>query len=157
MGTELRKPFDIDIDACARLIYTSGPDLYRYIFATQEPEIYDYIKCFCTKTGSLFSKDNIIIEVENGVVRGLILTYPARDMIKISMQMLKSIPAILQIRGFKHFVKIMLRMELNRYFPGTSKDELFISNFAVFAEYRGKGIGLTLLKKAEDIARENNL
>ena len=157
MVSKLRKPLDTEIDACARLIYTSGPDLYRYIFATQEPEIYDYIKCLYKSTGSLFSNYNIIIEEENGIIRGLILAYPARDMIKISMQMLKSIPGIMRIHGFKHFMKIMFRMGLNRYFPGTEHDELFISNIAVFEEYRGKGIGLTLLQKAEDITRENNL
>lgn len=157
MVSQLRKPYDSEIHACARLIYTSGPDLYCYIFATQQPEIYEYIKFLCKTTGSLFSRDNITIDEDDGIVRGLVLAYPARDMVKISMRMLKSIPGISQIQGFQHFMKIVFRMGLNRYFPGTSSDEFFISNFAVFEEYRGKGIGLKLLYKMEDIARENDL
>lgn len=153
----LRKPFDNEIDACARLIYTSGPDLYRYIFASQEPEIYDYFKFLCERTGSLFSKEHIIIEEECDIIRGLILAYPARDMLKISIRMFGSLPGVIRTGGFTHFIKIMFRMGLNRYFPRTSNDELFISNIAVFEEYRGKGIGKSLLKKAEDKARENDL
>ncbi|UCD08659.1 MAG: GNAT family N-acetyltransferase, partial [Dehalococcoidales bacterium] len=141
----------------ARLIFTSGADLYRYIFATQEPEIYDYIIYLCSRPGSLFSKNNIIIEEENDIIRGLILAYPARDMIKISMQMIKSIPGMFRICGFKRFMQLMFRMGLNRYFPGIEHDELFISNLAVFEEHRGRGIGSALLQKAEDIARESHL
>lgn len=157
MESKLRKPYDNEIDACANLIFTSGPDLYRYIFATQEPNIYDYIKFLCNVKGSLFSTDNIQIEEEDSIVRGLILAYPARDMVKISVKMLKSIPGLFRISGFLNFMKIISRMDLNRYFPGTENDELFISNLAVFEEYRGKGIGLALLQKAENKACEINL
>lgn len=158
MNSKLRKPNDDEIDTCASLIFTSGPDLYRYIFANQEPNIYDYIKFLCNVKGSLFSTDNIVIEEEeDSIVRGLILAYPVRDMVKISVKMLKSIPGLMRISGFEQFSKIMLRMGLNRYFPGTSHDELFISNLAVLEEYRGKGIGFTLLQKAEDMALANNL
>ena len=157
MVSLLRKPDDNEIDACVRLIFTSGPDLYCYIFTTQQPETYEYIRFLCKITGSLFSRDNILIDEDDGIVRGLILAYPARDMIKISLRMLKSIPGLLRIRGFKCFVKIMSRMGLNRYFPGTEDDELFISNLAVLEEHRGRGIGSALLQKAEDIACENHL
>jgi ribosomal protein S18 acetylase RimI-like enzyme len=37
------------------------------------------------------------------------------------------------------------------------KDELFISNLAVFEEYRGKGIAVKLLEKAEEMATEKGL
>ena len=54
-------------------------------------------------------------------------------------------------------MKIMYRLSLNIYFPGMDKNELFISNLAVFEEYRGKGIAVKLLGKAEEIAVENGL
>ena len=155
MNSKLRKPNDDEIDACASLIFTSGPDLYRYIFATREPIA--CIRFFYERTGSILSKANILVEVEDGHIRGLILTYPAKDMVKISIRMLKTIPGLMRICGFEQFSKIMLGMGLNRYFPGTSHDELFISNLAVLEEYRGKGIGFTLLQKAEDMALANNL
>ena len=61
------------------------------------------------------------------------------------------------ISGFLNFIKMMFRLRLNKYFPGTENDEFFISNIAVFEEFRGKGIAVKLLQKAEEIALEKGL
>jgi len=152
MTSELRKPYDNELDNCAKLIYTSGPDLYNYIFVEREPKVYGLIRFLYKKPDSLFSKENAVVEEENGKIRGLILAYPAGDMKKLAIGMLKCIKGIFMISGLLNFIKIMFRLRLNMYFPRTKNDEFFISNLAVFEEYRGKGIAVKLLEKAEEMA-----
>ena len=152
MTSELRKPYDNELDNCAKLIYTSGPDLYSYIFVEREPKVYGLIRFLYKKPDSLFSKENAVVEEENGKIRGLILAYPAGDMKKLAIGMLKCIKGIFMISGLLNFIKIMFRLRLNMYFPRTKNDEFFISNLAVFEEYRGKGIAVKLLEKAEEMA-----
>ena len=59
--------------------------------------------------------------------------------------------------GILNFLKMMFRLKLNKHFPKIKKDEIFISNLAVFEEYRGKGVAVKLLEKAEEMAMENGL
>ena len=82
----------------------------------------------------------MIIEEENGRIRGLFLGYPARDMKQLSLNMSKSIKDIYRLVGFTDFLKMMSRFGLNTHFPRTEKDGFFISNLAVFEEHRGKGV-----------------
>ena len=86
----------------------------------------------------MLAKEKIVIEEENGRIRGLILAYPASDMKKMAMPMLKSIKGLLRINGLVNLLKMLYRLKLNRHFPGTKNDELFISNLAIFEEYRGR-------------------
>ena len=71
--------------------------------------------------------------------------------------MLKCIKGMIIIGGILNFLKMMFRLKLNKHFPKIKKDEIFISNLAVFEEYRGKGIAVKLLEKAEEMAREQGL
>ena len=157
MKSKLRKPYDNEADGCARLLYISGPDLYSYIFVAREPKIYEIIKLLYETPGNPYSRDNIIVEEEDGRIRGLILAYPASDMNKLGRQLLKYIIGMIAIGGIFNFLKMMFRLKLNTYFPGTENDELFISNLAVFEDYRGRGIAVKLLDQAKKMALEKGL
>lgn len=157
MISKLRKPNNDESDNCVRLIYISGPYLYSYSFIRREPKIYEFLQLFFKNPGTMLSKEHVFVEEENGTIRGLILTYPARDMKQMGKNMLKFLKEMYTISGFFNFFKILFRFKMNFHFPGTKNDELFISNLAVFKEYRGKGIAVKLLDKAEELAREKNL
>ena len=157
MVSQLRKPYDNESDDCAKLIYISGPHIYSYSFVAGEPKIYELFKLLYNKPGNMYSKENAIVEEENGRIRGLLITYPTIDMKKMVIKMLKNIKGMLMISGFFNFVKMVFRLRLNKYLPGTENDEFFISNLAVFEEYRGKGIAIKLLEKAAEMAMEKGL
>ena len=53
----------------------------------------------------MFSKENIIVDEENGKKRGLFLAYPARDMMKLAIGMLICIKDIFTIICFLNFLK----------------------------------------------------
>ena len=61
------------------------------------------------------------------------------------------------ISGCLNFLKMAFRMRLNKHFTETKSDEFFISNLAVFEEYRGKGIALKLLQNAEKMAIDKGI
>ncbi|MFC2069602.1 GNAT family N-acetyltransferase [Chloroflexota bacterium] len=157
MISKLRQPDNNESDDCARLIYISGPHLYSYSFIEKEPEIYELFKLFYKQPGNAYSKENVVVEEENGKIRGLILAYPASDMKILTMKTLKCIKGMFMIAGVLNFIKMLFRLRLNTYLPGLENDEFFISNLAVFEEYRGKGIAVKLLEKAEEMAIEKGL
>ena len=61
------------------------------------------------------------------------------------------------ISGSSNFVRMLFRFKLNMHFPGTDNDEFFVSNLAIFEEYRGMGIATKLLNKAEEMAAAKGL
>jgi ribosomal protein S18 acetylase RimI-like enzyme len=157
MTSKLRKPDNNEADDCLRLIYMSGPHLFSYSMVAGEPKIYEILKVLYQRPDTVLSQEYVIVEEENGQIRGLFLAFPARDMKKLGMSMMKCAKDIFKIVGLLDIFRMMFRFRLNTYFPGTENDEFFISNLAVFEEYRGKGIALRLLEKAEEMAVENGL
>lgn len=154
MAVNVREPYDYESDECVRLIYISGPHLFSYIYLEKEPKIYDIFKTFFTHNDTMFSRESIIIEEENGKVRGLVIAHPVNDLNKLLINELKCIKEMKS--GFfaflKSFFKMFFRSIITIYYPRLKKNELFICNLAVFHEYRRKGIASKLLKKTEEIA-----
>ena len=107
MISELRIPDNGEADDCAKLIYISGPHLYSYIFVEGEPKIYDLINLLYDTPGSMIAKERTAIEEENGRIRGLILAYPASDMKKMAIPMLRSIKGLLLINGLLNLLKML--------------------------------------------------
>jgi ribosomal protein S18 acetylase RimI-like enzyme len=157
MTSKLRKPYNDESDDCVRLMYISGPHIYSYSFVEREPKLYELLRLFYKAPGTMYSKENIVVEEENGKIRGLILAYPASDMKQLGKNMLKCIKEMFRISGFVNILKMIFRMRLNKYLPVAENDGFFISNLAVFEEYRGKGIAVKLLEKAEEMAMEKGL
>ncbi|HEY42160.1 MAG TPA: GNAT family N-acetyltransferase [Dehalococcoidia bacterium] len=157
MMLKIREPYDNESDECARLIYISGPNIYSYSFVAGEPKIYEFLKLFYYYPGSMYSKENAVVEEENGKIRGLLLAYPASDMMKMAFRMLKSIKRMIKIGGLSNFLRMLFRLRLNKYLPGVENDEFYISNLAVFEEYRGQGIATKLLDRAEEMAAAKGL
>lgn len=157
MRSTLRRPYHDEADDCVQLLYISGPHLYEYCFIEREPNSHEMLKLLYATPDTLYSQEHIVVEEEHGKIRGLLLAYPARDMKRLGMRMLKCLRGMFMISGVVNVVKMMFRLRLNTYFPGTAHDEFFISNLAVFEEHRGKGIAVKLLNKAEEMALEKGL
>jgi ribosomal protein S18 acetylase RimI-like enzyme len=159
MTVSLREPYNYESDECVRLIYISGPNLFSYIYIEKEPKIYDILKTFFNRRGTTFTRKNIIVEEENGKIRGLIIAHPVGDLHKLVITELKCIKEM--NRGLFNFLKTLFKMffrlKVAIYYPRLKKNELFICNLAVFKEYRGKGIASKLLKKTEEIAIKKGL
>ena len=151
----IRKPNDNEAKDCIRLIYMSGKEMLSYFLIEKDPEIYKYINVFYTKPDLLFSRENVLVKTENEKVCGLLLTVPAKDMLQLDKNTAKYGKELFEVTGLKNAVKMMFRSGLSKYMSNIyTDDEYYISNLAVFEEFRGRGFGVELLKKAEELARE---
>jgi ribosomal protein S18 acetylase RimI-like enzyme len=150
----IRRPKDDEGFDCLRLMYISGKDMFSYFLIMREPEIYKCINVFYTKPGVLFSRDNVLVKIENEKVCGLLITVPIKDMKQMDKNMMKYGKELFRYVGFINMIKMMMRSSLQKYLAVNFEDEYYISNIAVFDEFRGKGFGVELLMKAEQLARE---
>jgi len=152
----IRKPIEIESLDCIKLLYMSGPSMFRYFLIDGEPEIYKYIKMFYTKPDILFSKEYCYVKIDNGKVCGLLHAMSITEMKQMEKNMFKYGKDFFNTMGFTNLMKILFRSGINKYLSVLYKeDEYYISNLAVFEVCRGKGFCLELLQKAEELAKEN--
>ncbi len=129
MTANIREPFEYESDECARLIYISGPNLFSYFYLEKAPRIYNIFNTFFKIRGNTFSRENIIIEQENGKIRGLIIALPVTDLRKLLLNEFKCIKEIKGslINFLITMLKIAFRSKLVMYYPRLKQSELFIS------------------------------
>lgn len=153
MKETIRMPSDNESQACAELIYKSGPSLFRYMTNLPQEEVCEFLRYFFDKPSNPFSQDNIKIEECDGEIRGLLLCYAAKDIKELSRNMQKSFKELYKKLGFSKVFKMVRRMLINRFNPKLKKDEYLVSTLAVYESYRGQGIGKKLLEHAEVTAK----
>lgn len=137
----LRNPKKEEFKDCAKLIHISGPELFKYMYNQTEESILTLIYKFISNLNTTFSYDKVIIDEYDGSVRGLVLAHPAKDLKKFLINEIKHMKSIWNILG------LFSRVGLVAKFPKLNNDEYFISNIAVFKEFRGKGISKKLLNR----------
>lgn len=157
MTTILRTPYDHEAGDCARLLFISAPSVYSYSLTEDQPKLHELLRLFFRTPGNMHSKENMIVEEEDGKIRGVVLAYPARDMKRLARNTAKCFREMISIAGFRDVVRMILRLPINRYLPMTEEDGLFVANLAVFEEHRGKGVAVRLMQRAQEIAVEKGL
>ncbi|CAM4448969.1 GNAT family N-acetyltransferase [Paenibacillus tarimensis] len=151
----IRKPTELESADCIKLIYMSGPELFSYFFIEREPEVYRYINVFYTKPDVMFSSENVWVKVENDKVCGLLLSLPSKVMKQTEKNMMKYGKELTKTVGLRNSIRMMLRSGLQKYLTSVNHDdEYYICNLAVSEAYRGRGFGVELLHKAEELAKE---
>lgn len=155
MTSKIRKACLEDAQDCAKLIYISGPHLFSYFLFKHDPEIFEVLETLCKMDGTTFSHDNIIVEEENNKIRGMILGFPVSCAGSLETRLWKY---IIRNQGILYFFKYLFRaMGLLCLSPSLTMDEFFISNLAVFEEYRGMGIAVKLLDSIEKSVLEKGM
>ena len=64
-----------------------------------------FLSFFYKNPGNSYSKENVMVEEENGKIRGLLLAYPASNIKRFGKNMLKHIKGMVRISGFYKMVK----------------------------------------------------
>ncbi|NLU41346.1 MAG: GNAT family N-acetyltransferase [Firmicutes bacterium] len=157
MAPRLRRPYDHEASDCARLLHISAPHVYSYTLTQTQSKLYELLQLFFRTPGNMHSKENMIVEEEDGRITGMILACPARDMKRLASNTARCLAQLIRIAGLRDVVRMMLRLPFNRYLPVTEGDGLFVANLAVFEEYRGRGVAVRLLQGAQAIAVEKGL
>jgi ribosomal protein S18 acetylase RimI-like enzyme len=139
---------------CARLHFMAGPELYQYIFCNEKDQVLKIIEMYFEMSETPCSKQYSYIGVEDGAVRGFMLGYPVREIGKMVRSIIFGLGKLMKLCGFFNMMGIVSHaLSIIKYFPKLYKNEYFLSNLAVYQEYRGKGVGTGLLDKAEEEAK----
>jgi ribosomal protein S18 acetylase RimI-like enzyme len=153
----IRKPTDDDAACAARLLYLSGPEVFRYFFIVSESQISGILTMLFSRPEILFSKENMLVAGGKDDIRGLILTVPGSRMHTMEKNIGRYGRDMAAITGLFSAVRMMFRQGLSRHMAVVEPDEFYIANLAVDEKHRRKGVASALLAAAETEARAAGL
>jgi ribosomal protein S18 acetylase RimI-like enzyme len=136
----------------------TGPELYQYIFCHEQDQVLKIMEMYFEMPETPCSKQYAYIDVADDAIRGFMLGYPVREIGKMVRSSILGLGKLMKLCGFCNMMKIVSHaLSIIKYFPKLYKNEYFISNLAVYQEYRGQGVGTGLLAKAEKVAKAMGL
>jgi ribosomal protein S18 acetylase RimI-like enzyme len=143
---------------CARLHFMAGPELYQYIYCNERDKVLKIIEMYFEMPETPCSKQYAYIDVADDALRGFMLGYPVREISKMPRSIIFRLGKLVKLCGLSNVVKIVSHaLAIIKYFPKLYHNEYFLSNLAVYQEYRGQGVGTGLLEKAEEEAKAMGL
>ncbi|MGB9894674.1 MAG: GNAT family N-acetyltransferase [Thermoproteota archaeon] len=146
----VRRASKEDAEDSANLILISAPSLFLTMFGDGAKQT---IKYLFVQNKNLFSFEHAYVAEVEDKVAGIILGYNYDARIKESIRTGR---LLLNHSGLKFITKF--HSYVNLYSIGNiSRDEYYISNLAVYPEYRGLGIGTRLIYEAENEAKRCEL
>ena len=142
-----------DADKAAELLYISKDWIKEYLHLRNKEETIKLLKeLFVTKDNTFSFTKTRLAEI-NGEIVGLLLSYPGKSSIKLS---LKTVFRLYRIKGFSSILLVLKMFWDSLKFEKADKKEYYISSMAVDYDYRNLGIGEKLLSDAERLARRSN-
>jgi len=151
---EIRKAKKNDIGAIAEMIYSSGPDIYDFIYKTNSKTALDYIN-YEFKSGRGFAGyDNVTVAVKDGEVIATGCFYDGKVYNKLAVGTTLN---MILFYGFMHFNAVLKRsLHAISVMKKPHKNELYLSNFGVHEKCRSQGVGSAVLQKKVGEAKAAN-
>jgi len=135
-----------DLSSFIKLLLISEPELYQELFGRNYLEI---LEALFKRQNNNFSYENIIIAKKGDEVLGMLLGYSYEKFVKM---IFKSSITFFRVMGCQFFTSLPKFIKLGSSMEKIDKNSFYISNLAVYPEYRRRGIGKKLMTKAEEIA-----
>ncbi|GIM29430.1 hypothetical protein CPJCM30710_20960 [Clostridium polyendosporum] len=149
MKVKVRKTKSNDFGMIAELIYSTEPFPQVIWGKGKKEQILERILELLEDEDNRYSSKLVMVAELNDRVVGMILLIPYVELRRLS----KNTDKILLKYQHKDFRKRFIEYkELSYNLEEAEREELYISNIAVFDEFRGKGIGRALFEKAEEEA-----
>jgi ribosomal protein S18 acetylase RimI-like enzyme len=146
----IRDAINIDKKDYSNLVMISVDQYFPFLFSEKIPSMLE--KLFL-KDNSFFSHKLAKVALCDEKIAGCMVTFSYSGKIKYKT---KNAVNIMFLLGFSFFKRLKRILKCTSVIGEFNKNEFYISNLAVYPEYRNKGIGTALLKKAEEIALEND-
>jgi ribosomal protein S18 acetylase RimI-like enzyme len=141
-----------DVDWAAQLVFSAGPGLFSYVFATRPEEALEiFVRAFAVPNHAFSYEHTQILEVADRPA-GLILAYPGTVKRKAEEHVQGVMAHIIPLQRVP---RILVNLaDLNRIKQDVKPDEYYILSLCIAPEYGGKGLGMALLRDAEAQARD---
>lgn len=137
----------------AELVYKTEDDPEHVWGYGSKNEIIDRIKWLIESEGSRYSYNNVEVAELDGKICGAIILIKGKELWKLDLK--TSIKLLKYIKGIKNKIEFLKDIFFELDFSECEKNEFYVANLATFEEYRGMGIGKTLVKLAEENAKES--
>ena len=133
----------------SHLLILSAPTLFATVFGEGFKEI---IQKIFKERRNLFSFEHTYFLKMDGKIAGMVLSY---DWTIKRREEINTGRALFKHMGLKLIKRLPLLLKLNSVVGILNRGEYYISNIAVYPEYRGMGIGTTLLNFIEETKSKN--
>jgi len=141
---EIRRANKNDIGAIAELMYSSGTDMYDFVYKTHNKTALDYIRYEYEAGRGFVGYKNVTVAINDGYVVGTGCFYDGKIYGKL---VLGTVINIFMFYGPLKFMEVLNR---TKYITGIMKkpreNEMYLSNFGVSEKHRSKGIGSAMLE-----------
>ena len=149
MEIEIRTARADDVGPIAELMYSSGSDLYDYLYKTKS---LDFLRHEFASGKGFAGHPHVTVAVLNGEVVGTGCFY-GRKQYEALMQ--GTVKNMTDFFGYLGVIPVMFRSRhLKSVMRAPKPGELYLSNFGVDAKLRGKGIGTQLIQHRLSEARQ---
>lgn len=144
----IRKAKPEDAENFVKFVIETDPEFFPMFFGKNYHGLLK--KIFVIKE-NLFSYQNVKVIESDNKVAGMVLRY---DWAIKKEQALKTGLLLLKFSGFDLFKRLFIYLNLDNLSGKIRENECYISNLAIFSEFRNKGLGTLLLKDVENWAKE---
>ena len=145
MTIKIRKCKATDVAEVVPLMYSSGPESFRYVFSVDsEDQAVGFLHhAFCQGDGEFGYKDHQVV-IEGGRIIALVGRRTAKDNLMYTMAAIKQILGYYSLyRG----VGVLIRgLRFEAIVAPPIKDVICLHNLAVSPEQQGNGVGAQLIK-----------
>ena len=141
---KIQNPDLHDCNIITDLLYQSGPKVYDYLFTTKSKYSKDYIQHEYQTGKGICGYKNVLCFYDDNKIVGTCLFFNKKGYKKISLETLSN---ILSFYSFFDIIRILFRvLRLETIMKSPRKNEIYLSNFSVNTDVRGKGFGSELLR-----------
>jgi len=147
----IRKALPNDARYFADLVLESAPSFFQMLYGSKVNAI---LKSLFVKPGNLFSFQHVYFAEIDAKIVGMILGY---DWISKKQEDWTTGFLLLKYMKINFIKKLPSLLKAMNTTGWVCEEEYYISNIAVFPEYRGTGIGTALITKIEQYAMRKGL
>ncbi len=151
---EIRKAKKNDVGAIAELMYSSGAEVYDFVYKINNKTALDYIRFEYTSGRGFCGYKNVTVALKDGEVIATGCFYDGKVYGKL---ILGAVINMLMFYGPFKFKEILNRSKhTGSVMKRPRETELYLSNFGVSEKCRGQGVGTAMLNKKIAEAKKTN-
>lgn len=156
MSLEIRSCKPEDVDNIIPLMYSSGPEAYRYTFSvSSELQVLDFLRAAFIHGDGEFGYRDHIVAVDDGEIVALVGMRSAEDSSEYTVAVLKN---ILGFYGIINGLRVIVRgLRFEKIVSPPRTGVLCLHNLGVKEQLRGKGYGQHLITYFLEQAKQKNV
>jgi ribosomal protein S18 acetylase RimI-like enzyme len=151
----IRSTLPADVTPVVALIRLSMGDEVDWLFGQEKNHPADNVlSALFHRKGNRVSHDVCWVAEQNGQVVGALLAYPGSRLRRLEFW---TGLHLVRIFGLSAVIRLARRLPAYGNLAESEDDEFYLSNLAILPEWQGRGIGASLLKYADELARAAGL